>query len=190
MKDGIFSSNQPAGEFLNRYWLGLAEDRQGRAQLRRAEVLTDVVITPAFQNFLHGLRASLPSDGAAGNALNFENSRLAAAALAGLLARVSSHTPLERGYGATTAVLMAQRKKETDAPRISELRFRRLLQAADIEVFFPMLRRCLPQLDGRVDIHVLANDIWYWADRFRGDRQRRQWAYDYYAELAPRQQAG
>jgi CRISPR system Cascade subunit CasB len=110
--------------------------------------------------------------------------------VAGALAQVKTHVPLERAYGSTTAVLMAQRKKESDAPQISELRFRRMLQAADLESFYAMLRRTLPLLSGSVDVPVLANDIWLWGDRFRGDRQRRQWAYDYYAELPSRQQAG
>src|SRR5699024_10249082 len=100
------------------------------------------------------------------------------AAIAGLLTHTKSHVPLQEQYQHTIATQMAQAKKNSRGPCVSDLRFRRLLQETDIETLYPMLRRTLSPTGNAVDSHALAADMWFW-----GDKRRRQWAYDYYAKL-------
>ena len=88
------------------------------------------------------------------------------AAAAGLLAHVREAD--ERSL----PVAMSQR--DGDKPRVSALRFRRLLEAPDVDTLFTGLRRTLPLLQHRADPLALTTDVVNW-----GDRVRKRWAYDY-----------
>lgn len=176
-----FKPDSPAGRLLFDFWRSLDEDRQSRAQLRRADGLTQIVLVPAFHRLLNQLRAVISEGKRDDGWLHSDSGRLRLAAIAGALAQVKRHEPLQEPYRSTTAAFMAKRKKGTESPRVSELRFRRLLQANDMQELYPMLRRTFALMDGVVDVHVLAKDLWFW-----GDRLRRQWAYDYYAVLGPK----
>lgn len=158
MTDTSFRPQQPWGDILLNWWRGLADDTGGRAALRRASDLTAVVLSPAYQR----LHRRLQGAGWPGTA--WQTERLAAAA--GLLAHVrdvDDHSLPES---------MSQR--DGDKPRVSPLRFRRLLETQDIDALFAGLRRTLPLLQHRADPLALANDVVGW-----GDRVRRRWAYEY-----------
>lgn len=158
MTELSFRAQPPWGEILLAWWRSLADDTGGRAALRRASDLTAVVMSPAYQRLYRRLRAAGWPDGP------WQNDRLAAAA--GLLAHVREAD--ERSL----PVAMSQR--EGDRPRVSALRFRRLLEARDVETLFTGLRRTLPLLQQRADPLALATDVVNW-----GDRVRKRWAYDY-----------
>lgn len=171
-----FNPDSPAGRLLFDFWRSLDDDRQSRAQLRRADGLTQIVLVPAFHRLLNQLRAEISKEKPNDGWLHSDSGRLRLAAIAGVLAHIKRHEQLQEPYRSTTAVFMAKRKKETDSPLVSELRFRRLLQANDMQELYPMLRRTVALVGGVIDVHVMAKDLWFW-----GDRLRRQWAYDYYA---------
>jgi CRISPR system Cascade subunit CasB len=153
-----FRLQQAWGELLLRWWHELADDTGGRAALRRAPDLTAVVMLPAFQR-LHRrlLTAGWPGQ-------HWRNDHLAAAA--GLLAHVkeASEQPLP----------LAMSQRENDKPRVSELRFMRLLESPDIDALFAGLRRTLPLLQHRCDPLALATDVVNW-----GDDVKKRWAYAY-----------
>ena len=151
-----FRPNQAWGELLLRWWQGLDDDRGGRAALRRAPDITAVVMLPTYQH----LHRRLVAAGWPGG--DWRNDRLAAAA--GLLAHVRSHTerPLPKAMS------------EGDKPRVSPLRFTRLLEAPDIDTLFAALRRTLPLLGHQADVLALATDVVNW-----GDGVKKRWAYDY-----------
>lgn len=153
-----FRADQAWGEILLGWWRQLDDDAGGRAALRRAPDLTAVVLQPAFQR-LHRrlLAAGWPAGPGAGD-------RLAAAA--GLLAH------LREANEQTLPQAMSQR--EADKPRVSELRFRRLLEAPDVDTLFVGLRRTLPLIAHRCDPLALATDVVSW-----GDAVRKRWAYAY-----------
>lgn len=153
-----FRAEQAWGELLLDWWRRLSDDTGGRAALRRAPDLTAVVLQPAFQR-LHRrlLAAGWPPGQAAGD-------RLAAAA--GLLAHV------RESDGLSLPKAMSQR--DADKPRVSELRFKRLLESPDADALFVGLRRTLPLIQHRCDPLALTQDVVNW-----GDRVRKQWAYDY-----------
>lgn len=185
MSDHLFAPHCPTGNCILHFWQSLDEDRQARAGLRRAEGLTGVVMLPVYHRLLHTFAAALDEQTGNGRHAHKDRNRLRLAAIAGLLAHTKKHEPLRRDYRHTIAAQMAQSKKNSLGPRVSDLRFRRLVQESNVEAMYPMLRRTMALMDGTVDIHALAGDIWFW-----GEPKRRQWAYDYYAKLPPSARAG
>ena len=153
-----FRQHQAWGELLLRWWQGLADDRGGRAALRRAPDITAVVMLPAYQHLHRRLVAAGWPDAA------WRNDRLAAAA--GLLAHVKLNNEQ------TLPAAMSQRAG--DKPRVSPLRFMRLLEAPDIDTLFAGLRRTLPLLQHQADVLSLATDVVNWDDAVK-----KRWAYAY-----------
>jgi CRISPR system Cascade subunit CasB len=153
-----FRNDQAWGELLLDWWRQLADDTGGRAALRRAPDLTGVVMQPAFQRLHRRLLAAHWPEGL------WAGDRLAAAA--GLLAHV------READGQRLPQAMSER--EGDKPRVSELRFKRLLEAPDSEALFVGLRRMLPLIQHRCDPVQLANDVVNW-----NERTRKEWAYAY-----------
>ena len=151
-----FRQHQVWGELLLRWWQGLDDDRGGRAALRRAPDITAVVMVPVYHQLHHRLLAAGWPDSA------WRNDRLAATA--GLLAHVKQNVdrPLPKSMS------------EGDKPRVSPLRFMRLLEAPDIDTLFTGLRRTLPLLDHQADVLALATDVVNWDDSVK-----KRWAYDY-----------
>lgn len=141
------------------------ENRGGRAQLKRAKTLQEVLLVPAYHNLRHRLL---------GTRLVLADR---VALVAALLARVDgpdearvaarmAHTP---GMGATRS-------------RVSELRFRRLLQVREPEEVFRTMRRVIALLDGVANVLDLARSLYWWPGD-SGDRTRQQWALAYYDAL-------
>lgn len=159
MDDKIsFSRDKQLGNALLRWWEGLDGHREDRAQLRRAASLTAVTLTPGFQRFYRFLLANgLPE-------LNADGQRDRLATIAAVLAHIKTRD--ERNFPASM--------REGDQQKVSELRFRRLLESPAIDDLFVGLRRTLPLVGYAADPNRLANDIWYW-----GDKVRKDWAYAY-----------
>ena len=153
-----FRHDSAWGDVLLHWWRQLADDTGGRAALRRAPEITAVVMQPAFQRLYRRLLA-------AGWPKGHERSDHLAAA-AGLLAL------LREADGSTLPIAMSQR--EGDKPRLSELRFKRLLESPDADALFTGLRRALPIIGYRCDPLGLATDVVNW-----GDAVRKRWAYSY-----------
>ena len=154
-----FHQDTALGHALSRWWKSLENNRGPRAELRRANNLTAVALTGAYQHFYRqmvqaGWSADAPDD--------WKSERLAA--IASLLAHVTSEDvrtlPLAMSDG--------------DKPVFSELRFRRLLESSTIDEAFTGLRRALPMISNKANIHQLATDVLYW-----GDDVKKRWAYNY-----------
>ncbi|MDD5036071.1 MAG: type I-E CRISPR-associated protein Cse2/CasB [Methylococcaceae bacterium] len=136
-------------------------NRRGElAELKRCKTLGELLFVPRFQVLRWGL-------GKAG--YNYVPS---AAAVAGILARVKQTTDL------TFPAWLAQPKSGGE-PRLSELRFRRLIGCKTLEEVFPALIRVLPLADETAPIASLANDIYHW-----NDQTRQRWTFAYYDALA------
>ncbi len=156
-----FKPDSELGEALYKWWKGLNDDKGSRAELRRCNSVTEVIMTPAFQHLCHAWRKYFPAD------RPFEDGL---AMVIGLLANVKRHIP-----ATSIATLMSRAKGKR--PTVSELRFRRLLQRERGELY-PALIRILRMLEGQADIYSVAESAFYW-----GDAIRKRWAYDYYGSL-------
>lgn len=153
-----FHKHPTLGPLLRKWWLGLDDDRAGRATLRRAADTTAVTMTLAYQRLYRRLcEAGWPAD-------DWRNDRLAAAI--GLLAHVTSDDEQR--------LPVAMSRREADSPRVSQLRFMRLLESPDVEALFSGLRRVLPLMQHQANVLALATDVVDW-----GDAVKKRWAYDY-----------
>jgi len=154
-------------EFLS-WWHGLTSEtasgaaRADRAVLKRADSLTAVVCTPAYQRIYRKLVAA--NGGASWQA--WEQERIAA--LIGLAAHIKSADALSLPQA------MSHHTETGDRNPVSELRFARLLDAPDMEALFTGVRRSLPLIEHKVDIKSLADDVFGW-----GDVVKKRWAYAY-----------
>lgn len=163
-----YKPDHPSFAILRDWWQVLENDRGGRAALRRAASLTEVMLFPAFHRLLNDLRQ-------AGYAVP-ESRYPKLAAIAGLAARVRAET--DDGL----AKRMGTPKSGSDKAAVSELRMRRLLACDDLEELYTLLRRALSLLEDRANIADLAAVVWNWTpmDEKRANDPRRKMAYDYY----------
>lgn len=167
-----YKPDHPSFVILRDWWRELENDRGGRAALRRAASLTEVMLCPAFHRLLNDLRQ-------AGYGVP-ESRYPKLAAIAGLAARVRAVT--DDGL----AKRMGTPKSGGDKAAVSELRIRRLLACDDLEELYTLLRRALSLLDDRADLADLVAVAWHWTpmDEKSPYDPRRRIAYDYYA-VAP-----
>lgn len=146
-----------------RSWLSHLEehDKGGRAQLRRASS----VLSAAMCQATHRLHSQLDTI-CQGDISGTQRERIAMACA--LMAHIKKQGPLAMPQA------MSERQPGSERNPVSELRFRRLLDAHDDEALFSGLRRVLPLIDGLVCPVQLTRDVLFW-----GDTVRRDWAYAY-----------
>ena len=194
-----FDSNPKWGEDLAEWHLSLnEEDRGARAALRKCRSPLEVVFVPAYHTLFHKLadrgKAACQEGTIHWNWNDLEN-RLhkCLPAIAGLLALIGK-TPgspdKDADRARTTAQYMALAGGDDGGPRVSDLRFRRLLRYREVEKLYPALRRVIRllkitnasqsdtvELYGRPNsvLYTVANDLLWWSDE-----RRKQWAYEYY----------
>ena len=140
------------------------------AGLRRCSTLAEVVFDPAFQRLFN----QIPDP-------KWKN-REHIAAIAGVLAHVKQNLDEPKRF----ASLLGTPREKSDAPRVSELRFQRLVQIREIEELFPVLVRILHLAGDAAPIPDLIESLYWW-----GDQRRSKWTYHYYnamldAQPAPR----
>ena len=151
---GRFEADKPSGEILKKCWEDIQHNRGERAELSRAKSVDDIILLPAFQRVC--VRFECFFDGE-------DNWEYRIAAIVGLLAHVRT----------TTSHKIAS-QMAGDPPKVSELRFRRLLQKDRRELFVTMIR-VLRMLNNEANIHDLANAVYYW-----GTEVKRDWAFTYF----------
>lgn len=141
-------------------------DRADRAVLRRAHDLQAVVESAAYQRVYQKMANAHQGE----PWRPYEQDRIAVlvALLAHIqtIAEVKADDYLPRVMGRASA---------GDKAAVSELRFRRILEALDMESLFTGLRRVLPIVSAQADSSRLIDDIFGW-----GDTVKRRWAYAYY----------
>lgn len=129
------------------------------AELRRCKNLEEVFFVPRFQVFRNIVKPS-------------KHRLSACAAVAGILAHVKINNANPRNF----AYWLGQPKAEGgNTPRLSELRFRRLVRAKTHEELFIDLIRTLPLADYTAPVKQLARDVYQW-----NDFTRREWTFAYY----------
>jgi len=167
------SKDQGPGRVLDAWWHEVTQERDkgsaraARALLRRAHDITAVTLTQPYQQLFQRLRDAGWDD-------RFATSNDALAAVVGLLVHV------ETDAGQTSfAEAMSQCPAGSTKPYVSEARFRRLLEAPDIDALFTGLRRALPLMGAGAPVLVLADDVLAWARPEQRDEVKKRWAYRY-----------
>jgi CRISPR system Cascade subunit CasB len=142
------------------------EARGLAARLRRDGSPLAVLSEPAVHGLaraLQGADAGLRSSLEGGWAMRL-------AALAHVLAAVGAHEPepLARLWG------------QGDPPRLSRLRFQRMLRETDTTALAVAVRRALPLAGGRCNVARLAQDLLRW-----DEAARIRWCFDYFGGSVP-----
>ena len=164
---GRFDADTALGKELKAWWEELhgkgkfsENPRTGdRAELKRAKTVTDVILLPAFQKACPRFKPFFKDD------QDWETSVDRLAAILSLLAHVK-----EESQDFSVAYQMAGKPK----PKLSELRFRRLIQRDRDQLYLAMIR-VIRKLDHKANLYDLANSVYYW-----GDKVKRDWAFDYF----------
>lgn len=172
------SAKTDVPERVYQWWRELAEDPRGRlkkegmdraamAELRRCHRPTDALFVPVTLSLLQRLPPRLR-----------ESNR--ALALAAVLGHVREHDPerIARRIGRTSF-------DASDSAKLSEGRFRRLLQSECDEELQRAMTRLVRFMGQRVNVHDLARSILFW-----NDKTRRDWVFDYYAARFAKPDAG
>ena len=155
-------SNRPDPAAAMRWWRKWIPDvpeeharrRSARARLRRAKTPLEVIQEPEALELV----AAFPRE------------RDRAAVLAGILAFVEEHnrTPVARAIGRVAL------DADDPPPRMSEPRFRRLMQTEPHDLLDPM-RRLLRLAGGKANVYDLSRAVLRW-----GDPIRKRWIYLYH----------
>lgn len=173
---------------------GKPSNRGDLAALRRCKNLEEVLFVPAYHRLYYRL-----------SALNWTH-RLSVAAVAGLLAHVKGDSteaagsnPVAGAMGQQAsdsqsaeqppprpvrkfAAFLATPTKRSLGPRVSELRFQRLVAIRDLHELYPSLLRTIHLAGERVPLADLIGSLRYWTDH-----QRRDWVQHYYDTLLQQQ---
>jgi CRISPR type I-E-associated protein CasB/Cse2 len=134
-------------------------DRAGIARLRHAVSVMEASMEPAVIGLCRDLDAG-PSD--------LSQVALIAAVLADLR-ETSSGESIAKALG-----------YPEDTPPCSALRFRRMLEARDLDVQLTAFRRALALLKHKGNLADLVDSLLDWNDPYRRDARRQRWLYDYY----------
>lgn len=147
-------------------WWHDLNDRPGdRAQLRRAGSIADAMMVSATHRLADRLR-------------EFDLTSMRRVALLAVLLAQAKEC---QTAGASLPECLGQ--KRGDQATFSELRFRRLLQAASEDDLLLHLRRAVRILDNRVHLPSLIEAVRFWS--FDPDKRTRiitRWACDYYGK--------
>ena len=150
----LFSKDAAATGILTHWWQNLEKDKGTRAELRRCNTPEKVMFHPTFPRLCNRLEPLLGKDW---------NWQIRLATVVGLLSHVRKTT------GQTLAYQMAG-----NPPQVSELRFRRLLQREQDDLYGAMIR-ILQMLEYSANLPDLMSSVFYW-----GDPVRKRWAFDYF----------
>lgn len=167
------TSEHGPGRVLHAWWHEVTQQRDkgsaraARAILRRAHDITSVTLTQPYQHLFQRMRDAGWDD-------RFARSNDALAAVVGLLVHVEADAGQTR-----LAVSMSQCPTGSTKPYVSESRFKRLLEAPDIDTLFTGLRRALPLMNSGAPVLGLADDLLSWARPEQHDEVKKRWAYSY-----------
>ena len=172
MRPKVFSPESAAGQALTAWWSGLSERRGERAALARCHGPAEVVATLEFHAaFARHFAQVLDTQ---------RLHRPAMPAVLGLLSGVRKADE-RRSLGKVLA------QGAAGGRGLSNLRFRRLLQAEDIQDLYALLRRAIALVDRAAPLLETAELVYLWSLPEPRQRLRQNLAFDYFENLSPEQ---
>jgi len=166
-ENNIISFNDPETRaILLSWWSRLDDDRKSRAMLRRWRNRHDVALVPAF----HHLYWSLKKD----HMVSIEK----LASIAGVLSHVTSNDH----HGTFAQQMAAPKDIDSKNERVSNQRFRRLLNVDNYDDLYITIIRMIRLLGGSVNIANLANGMYWW-----NEQTKENMAFSYYGNVIKKQ---
>jgi len=168
---------------LAEFWDLLKKNPGMRAELKRCRDVSEVMLTPHYHHVCQRIKGVMAGE---------RHWEVRLAAIVGLMSHLKRDDPSrvlsagkgnEKSFAGSFVVPMAQ--LEGDRPKVSELRFRRLLQREFAELY-PALVRVIKMLGGDVSLYGLAESVYYWD---WGDRVKKEWSFAYFPKVPQRKSA-
>lgn len=164
----LFNPEHPASIELLNSWESLLLNKGDRAEIRRCKDLQTLQQTSAFQRHYWKL-SKLFKQGDR----NPQKEQMAI--IIALMAYVDSNVTSYKDGEEDRPDFFAYQISRGDKPKLSELRFRRLLKIDDREKLFRFLIQVMRLLDKKVNILDLLSIAYFW-----GDKTKTKLAYKYY----------
>jgi CRISPR system Cascade subunit CasB len=142
-------------EAIRNWWESLEDERAERAQLRRCENPSEVLLMRGFHRLLR-------------QSESFSKKIYGISAVAGLLSHVRENVFQQGGKSVRFGQQLGIHKEGGDKPVVSELRFYRLQKCRTLDEFYRTLRRIIMLLDRRANIISLADCILHWDIEHKG----------------------
>ena len=174
-----FAPDSALGRQLADWWLRLSKDSASRAEVKRCESASEVMLTAAFQQLCRQLQPQMHEQS------HWQQKLALIAGLAAHLDRHGSEQVLQ-DHGDNLAALAKQLASDKDGrlsqrsgqrPVVSELRFRRLIQREADDLYTPLIR-IIRMLGGKANLYGLAQSIYHW-----GDNVKKRWAFAYFPNI-------
>ena len=174
----LFGEGHPVSNFILAWWANLNQNKGARAELRRCKNLKEIQKTSAYQHCYWQLIKHFTQE-------QIVPSREQMAVIIGLAAHVEeNHTKYfdtdskkEKEYYFAYQIATPKGKEKDSSPKLSELRFRRLLKIKERERLFRFLIQVIRLLDKKVNLLDLLSVTFFW-----GERVKTELAYKYYDE--------
>ena len=172
----LFEEGHPASDFILEWWDNLKQNKGDRAELRRCKNLEEIQKASAYQRCYWQFKKHFTQE-------QRMPSREQMSIIIGLTAHIENNdtkcidTDSKKEKECYFAYQMATPKgKEKDAPpKLSELRFRRLLKIKDRGKLYRFLIQVISMLDKKVNLLDLLSIAYFW-----GDKKKTSLAYKYY----------
>jgi CRISPR system Cascade subunit CasB len=169
-KPRLFEEGHPASDYILEWWKDLKQNKGARAELRRCKSLEEIQKASAYQRCYWQLKKHFTQE-------QQVPSRGQMATIIGLAAYIEDNDIVKKDD-------QADRQKQDyfgyqisrgDKPKLSELRFRRLLKIKDREKLFRFLIQVIRLLYKKVNLLDLLRLGYFW-----GDKARTNLTYQYY----------
>jgi CRISPR system Cascade subunit CasB len=164
-KPGLFEIGHPASDYWLDWWDGLKQDKGARAELRRCKNLKEIQTTSAYQRCYWSAIKHLTQE-------KSKPSKEQMAIIVGLSAYVEDN---DTGKNNDHHDFFGYQISRGNKPKLSELRFRRLLKINSREKLFRFLIQVIRLMDKKVNLLDLLRITYFW-----GDQTKSNLAYQYY----------
>jgi len=164
----LFERDHRGSVALLEYWEGLLANKGDRAELRRCKNLADIQQTSAFQRSYWRLFDKFTQG-------DKHPSKEQMAIIIALAAHIDENHPTYEKDNEIKSDYFGYQISRGDKPKLSELRFRRLLKINDREKLFRFFIQTIRLLDKKVNLLNLLSIAYFW-----GDKTKTKLAYKYY----------
>ena len=164
----LFEEGHPASIALLECWESLLSNKGDRAELRRCKNLEDIQSTSAYQRSYWTLVDKFKL---AQNKVSNEQMAIVIA----LAAYIDDNKAVYEDADTQKTDYFGYQISRGEKPKLSELRFRRLLKIHDREKLFRFLIQVIRLLEKKVNVLDLLAMAYFW-----GDKTKTKLAYKYY----------
>lgn len=172
----LFEEGHPASNFILEWWENLKQNKGDSAELRRCKNLEEIQKASAYQRCYWQLKKHFTQE-------QRVPSREQMAIIIGLAVYIEDNdtkyidadNKKEKEYYFAYQMAAPKGKEKDAPPKLSELRFRRLLKIKDRGKLYHFLIQVIRMLDKKVNLLDLLSIAYFW-----GDKARTNLAYKYY----------